>query len=507
MTHALLDNCSQGTFIDDDLLSHLGSNFPETELSVKTLTGLEVSTTKVVEGVQVRGRSFDNQWISLPKTYSQTIKHFLRPSKYEDRTKESDGILVYTGRVLPNQNVSIVGQFTSTMKDLSSTSFCVPVLERCSPIAYSIVMDVHWNHPNAKHAGIETTHRFVLRRVYIIEGRQLVKEIRDSCERCRYLMKRTVDIAMGPVKSRNLTIAPAFFYSQVDLSGPYLSYSPQHKRTTVKIWLVVFCCCSTSAVSIKVMDDYSTTAFVMAFKRFSCQHGFPKRVLSDEGSQLVKGFTEMRISYRDVKSQLMMNKQVQFEVCPVQGHNMHGKVERKIREINQSIETTLQNNCLSLLQWETLASTIANSINNLPLSLGNISGDFEVMDLITPNRLLLGRNNERSPDGTMVCFESSPSKILRENTKVYQCWFETWLLVHVPRLMNQQKWFKSDVISVGDVVIFTKVDSIVCKSYTYNNDNIWNCNMVTTIFLGKPRFVIETQAKRSHGKRFVPFVV
>ena len=69
LTYALLDNCSQGNFIDDGLLSHLGSNFPETELSVKTLTGQEVSTTKVVEGLQVRGRSFDNQWISLPKTY------------------------------------------------------------------------------------------------------------------------------------------------------------------------------------------------------------------------------------------------------------------------------------------------------------------------------------------------------------------------------------------------------------------------------------------------------
>ena len=139
------------------------------------------------------------------------------------------------------------------------------------------------------------------------------------------------------------------------------------------------------------MDYYSITAFVMAFKGFSCQHGFPKRVLSDEGSQLVKGFKEMKISYRAFQSQLMKNQNIEFEVCPFQGHYMHDKVERKIREINQSIQTTLQNNRLSLLQLETLASTIANSINNLPLFLGNISGDFEVMDLITTNRLLLGR--------------------------------------------------------------------------------------------------------------------
>ena len=66
----------------------------------------------------------------------------------------------------------------------------------------------------------------------------------------------------------------------------------------------------------------------------------------------------------------------------------------------------------------------------------------------------------------MVTFES-PSKVLKENKKVYDSWFEVWLLVHVPRLMRQQKWFKNDTINIGDVVIFTKVDSVICKSYTY----------------------------------------
>jgi len=95
---------------------------------------------------------------------------------------------------------------------------------------------------------METTCRFVMKKVYVIEGRQLVKQIRNSCERCRYLIKRTIDMAMAPVSIYNLTIAPAFFFTQLDLSGPYLTYSPQHKRTTIKVWLIVFCCCSTSAV-------------------------------------------------------------------------------------------------------------------------------------------------------------------------------------------------------------------------------------------------------------------
>ena len=52
---------------------------------------------------------------------------------------------------------------------------------------------------------------------------------------------------------------------------------------------------------------------------------------------------------------------------------------------------------LSILQWETLAAEISNSINNIPLAIGNITGDLENLDLITPNRLQLGRNNDRRP--------------------------------------------------------------------------------------------------------------
>ena len=270
---------------------------------------------------------------------------------------------------------------------------------------------------------------------------------------------------MGPVSNCNLTIAPAFYYVQLDLSGPYQSYSPQHKRTTVKIWLIVFCCCSSTAIKIKVMDDYSTTSFIQTITRFASDYGFPKKILCDEGSQLVKGCKEMNVDLVNLKQQLQRDVKTDFQVCPVQGHNMNGKVERKIKEINKSIEKSINNQRLSILQWETLSSAIANQINNLPLAIGDVTGDLECLDLITPNRLLLGRNNERSLDGLVLC--DDPSKIMRENEKVFDAWFETWLLVHVPKLMKQHKWFDSDSVAVGDIVLFTKVDSVLKNRYMY----------------------------------------
>ena len=53
---------------------------------------------------------------------------------------------------------------------------------------------------------------------------------------------------------------------------------------------------------------------------------------------------------------------VELETCPVGGHNMHGKVERKIRHIKESLEKSMHNERLSILQWETLGAEVANTV-------------------------------------------------------------------------------------------------------------------------------------------------
>ena len=42
----------------------------------------------------------------------------------------------------------------------------------------------------------------------------------------------------------------------VDITGPFKTYFRHNKTTTLKIWLVVFCC-TTSTINIKVMEDCS----------------------------------------------------------------------------------------------------------------------------------------------------------------------------------------------------------------------------------------------------------
>ena len=175
----------------------------------------------------------------------------------------------------------------------------------------------------------------------------------------------------------------------------------------------------------------------------------------------------MKLDMRDIKSRFSQNVKIDFQTCPVGGHNMHGKVERKIQEVKKLIQKTMLNEQLSVIQWETCAAEIANRINDLPLAIGNIVSDFETIDLITPNRLKLGRNNDRNPSGS-VKRTSDLKKILEPNQNIFNAWFENWLYSHIPNIMNQPKWYGAEYdLKEGDVVLFLKQDSLLNKTYQY----------------------------------------
>ena len=82
--------------------------------------------------------------------------------------------------------------------------------------------------------------------------------------------------------------------------------------------------------------------------------------------------------------------------------------------------------------------------------------NLENLDLLTPNRLMLGRNNDRSRSGALKV-TGRVDKIIEANNEVYNVWFECWLKIYVPMLMKKSKWCSSDrKLMVGDVVLFMK---------------------------------------------------
>ena len=428
---------------------------------------------------------------------SEEVKHFFPDSKYKNLSVEKSGVLYFAGRILPTQEIGKSPTLCDVSFDLTQTTFCVPIMSSHSPIAYALCDEIHWYHPEVMHRGVETLIRHTYKVAYIIGGRSLITTMKDACERCRFLLKKEVQVAMGPKDDSNLCIAPAFYNTQVDLFGPFDSYSNANKRATIKVWFSVFCCSTTGAIDVKILEDYSTDSFVLAFIRFSCRYGYPLNLYPDAGSQLLKGSKDMVISFQDIKWKLELEFGIQFYPCPVASHYVHGKVERKIGQIKESVEINLRNRRLSIIQWETLMHQIANSINNLPIGVGNKTWSLENLDLITPNRLILGRNNNRCPTAPLV-LSNDVKKIISTNEQIFKAWFDSWLLSYVPTLVPQPKWFVTNRnVSIGDVVVFSKSE----KDF----ENTYQFGMVVSIHPSKDGLIrsvdIEYQNHNENVKR------
>ena len=445
----------------------------------------------------LKGTDLKNALEYIYRMATLELIEFVENQSYKNITEMRDNILYFTGRILPSQEFGRNLSMSDAIMDLTASTFVAPVIDSLSPLAFRIVNEVHWYDPVAKHSGNETVLRYTKKYAHIVEGRELVKRFRKDCPRSRILAKRTIDVVMGPVSKVDLSIAPAFYISQVDLFGPYKAYSIVNKRATVNIWFLIFCYCTTGAISIKAMENYSTDAFILGFMRFACSYGYPKMLLPDEGSQLVKGCKEMELSFHDVKHRLNVEYDIEFDTCPVGGHNMHGKVERKIQQVKLSIDKQFQKERLPVIQWETLGDEIANCVNDLPLALKHVAGNIEQLDVLTPNRLLLGRNNDRSPFGP-VRITNDPGKLIARNEEIMTSWFEVWMISYVPKMMEQPKWYKSDRgVKVGDVVLFMKKEKEYAGYYQYG--------MIKKIEVGKDgkvrSAIVEYQNHNEDSKR------
>ena len=413
--------------------------------------------------------------LSLRYFYQKATKEVEKFSGNSKVVKQSvlvGGIRFWNGRLLASQQFTSpkLHPISSAMLDLSSTSFCVPIVDQFSPVAWSMIHEIHWYHDFGKHSGVATTARIAKEYAYIIGVKEIAELFRKLCGKCRWIAKRTVDAGFGPLSDHQLKLAPAFYATQVDLMGPFKAYQI-NVRATLKIWFAVFVCVVTSTVNIQVMECYSSGSFISAFIRFVSHNGYPKILLPDQGQNIESALRNVEIDWTDVKGRLHKSYGVEVETCGVGGHHQHGKVERKIRQIKETFLKSFKNVRISVLQWQTVADETTNSINNLPIGTGssrNVNLELDDLDIITPNRLRFGRNNERAPLGPAY-ISNDPFKFMDVNQEIYEAWWEHWLTSAAPELIEKPvHWKRGDNLKEGDIVLFRKAEGAVgAGTYQY----------------------------------------
>ena len=368
------------------------------------------------------------------------------------------------GRILEEMNFQETSELTSLNLGSLGVKVNLPLIERHSPLAYSIAEHIHWDL--ARHRGIETCNRMCLENVCILQSATLFKEFSDDCIRCKMKRKRYLEASMGPISDSQLSLAPACWMVQVDLFGPIHVYVPGFERNTrnrqvlqAKCWVMTAVCPTTRLINLQTMESSKAAGWLDAFTRLCCEVGTPKHVFLDQDSAGMSAFQIAELELRDLQLRLHREKGISFTVCGVGGHDRHGQVERVIRSVQEGFrDCGLGKVTLHATGLQTLCKLVETQYNNLPIGFhhSRAADNTPLLKMLTPNMLRTGRINQRSLDGP-VRIPENRKEILKKVDETYSAWFKIWLNTLVPKLMFAPKWFRTDKdLELGNLVYFQK---------------------------------------------------
>ena len=166
----------------------------------------------------------------------------------------------------------------------------------------------------------------------------------------------------------------------------------------MKIYALVIECIMTGATNILAWEGLETADVIQALERHASRHGIPAVIFVDNGTQL-KTLSQAKFLLESADRQVQESMGMRILESNPKSHEERGWVERRIRTIRDTLTKVGISEHISMttLQWETLFSMVVNTLENLPIAKGNGTSTGNLgSEIITANRIKLGRNNFRS---------------------------------------------------------------------------------------------------------------
>ena len=355
---------------------------------------------------------------------------------------------------------------------------------------------------NKDHCGVDAALAKLRSKFWIPGARRILKAIRNRCVVCRKRQKIVHGQKMGTLPLERLRPSPAFYYSAVDLFGPFTIRDSVKKRTHGKAYGVIFTCLTSRGVYLDLADSYSTDSFMMVLRRFVTVHGYPRKLRSDVGTQLIAASKDIR----------EMNRNWNWQT--IESFGVHSGMEW---EFNKSADAPWENGCcealvktaksclhaaigdavMSFSELQTVLFEVASCMNERPIGMKN--GDPNEGSYLCPNDLLLGRASNCVPPGSWTqkdCYKYRWKFI----QQVVDTFWKRWMRDYFPSLIVRQKWHTSTRnVRVGDVVLVQDSNAIRGQ---------WRMAQVTDAKPGKDskvrdvelRYKIQTPGTAYHGQ-------
>ncbi|XP_011858095.1 PREDICTED: uncharacterized protein LOC105555679 [Vollenhovia emeryi] len=324
-------------------------------------------------------------------------------------------------------------------------------------------------HIRTLHGGLQLTLTALRSEYWIIRARSLIKSVIHRCVVCVRERASIPTQLMGNLPAVRVSPPPrSFSHCGVDYAGPlHVRASAGRGVTSRKAYVALFVCLSTRAIHLELVSDYSASAFLGAFTRFTSRRGLPQTVYSDNGTTFVGAEKELTIAYRAALRDASFQHQtasdhISWHFIPPSAPHFGGIWEAGVRSMKHHLRRVLGSHTLTFEELTTLLCKIEACLNSRPLApLSDSVDDYQVL---TPGHFLIGSSLITPPEPSVLHLSEnrlSRWQLVRHLTERF---WSLWTNDYINTLQQRRKWRKAEnPLPVGRLVLLRNPNLPPCK--------------------------------------------
>ncbi|XP_043467015.1 uncharacterized protein LOC122501539 [Leptopilina heterotoma] len=200
---------------------------------------------------------------------------------------------------------------------------------------------------------------------------------------------------MDQIPTERVTPSRPFLHSGVDYAGPLLLKTWKGRAARpYKAYIALFICEATAAIHLEQVTDYSSDAFIAAYKRFTARRGICSTLRSDCGTTLTGADKELRNLFSSASkelaalSSLLAKDGTQWSFNPPAAPHFEGLSEAGVRSVKHHLRRVIGDHLLTYEEMNTFLLQTEAVLNSRPLSA--LTEDAEDFNALTPGHFLIG---------------------------------------------------------------------------------------------------------------------
>ncbi|XP_071570688.1 uncharacterized protein [Temnothorax nylanderi] len=330
------------------------------------------------------------------------------------------------------------------------------ILPRDSILSSLVIADAH---ARTFHGGVQDTLSFIRNNYWIIGGRIVVRSFIIKCVVCTRNRQERAQQVMGQLPVERITPSRPFEHSGVDYAGPFTIKTWRGRNAkTYKAYIALFTCFSTSAIHLELVTDYTTEAFIAAYKRFTSRRGICSTLSSDCGTNLKGADAELRKLFLASSQEsgdlakLLAKDGTQWNFIPPAAPHFGRKWEAGVKSVKLHLKRVVGNQLLTFEEMNTLLIQIEAVLNSRPISPQ--SDNPNDISALTPGHFLVGQPLTTIPEPTLEGIKVSHLSRWQLIRKMLEDFWQQWSRDCLQRYLAVYKWNKVvPSIKIGSLVL------------------------------------------------------